>query len=56
MSKKLDILDEIFSLMQQQMQARPGSSIPAQTDECKKRAQRLDELLSLLTCRTAQHR
>ena len=48
MSKKQDLLDEVFRLMQQQMQARPGSILAAHEQEYKKRAERLDELLSQL--------
>jgi hypothetical protein len=54
MSKKQDILDEFFALMQQQMQARPDSSPAAHGEECKKRAKRLDELLTRLTGRKPQ--
>jgi len=48
MSKKQDVLDEVFSLMQHQMQARPDSILAAQEEEYQKRAERLDELLSQL--------
>ena len=54
MPKVQDILDEIFSLLQQQMQVRPGGvrprSIPAaQAEEYQKRAARIDQLLSSLS-------
>lgn len=48
MSKKYDILDEIFRLMQQQTQAKADGTPAAQTEEYKKRAERLRELLSRL--------
>jgi len=48
MSKKQDLLDEVFSLLQRQMQARPDSILAAQEEEYKKREERLDELLSQL--------
>jgi len=54
MSKKRDILDEFFALMQQQMQARPDSISTVYAEECKKRAKRLDELITRLTGRTPQ--
>jgi len=43
-----DILDEVFSLMQQQMRARLDSISATETEEYKKRAQRIDHLLSSL--------
>jgi hypothetical protein len=54
MSKKQDILDQFFALMQQQMQARPDSIPSVHAEECKKRAKRLDELLTRLTGRKPQ--
>jgi hypothetical protein len=48
MSKKQEVLDEVFSLMQHQMQARPDSILAAQEEEYQKRAERLDELLNQL--------
>jgi hypothetical protein len=54
MPKVQDILDEIFSLLQQQMQVRPGRVRPrstpaAQAGEYHKRAARIDQLLSSLS-------
>jgi hypothetical protein len=48
MAEKKDILDEIFSLMYLQMQARQGSLTAAQAEEYEKRAKRLDQLLKRL--------
>ena len=49
MPKIQDILDETFSLLQQQMQVRPGSIPAAQAEEYQKRAARIDQLLSSLS-------
>jgi len=55
MSKVRDILDEIFSLMEQQMHARPDSISATETEEYKKRAERIDYLLCCLIAE-GQHR
>jgi hypothetical protein len=49
MPKLQDILDEIFSLLQQQMQVRSGSIPAAQAGEYQKRAARIDQLLNSLS-------
>ena len=49
MPKLQDILDETFSLLQQQMQVRSGSIPAAQAEEYQKRAARIDQLLSSLS-------
>jgi hypothetical protein len=49
MPKVQDVLDETFSLLQQQMQVRLGSIPAAQTEEYQKRAARIDQLLSSLS-------
>ena len=49
MPKIQDILDETFSLLQQQMQVRSGSIPAAQAQEYQKRAVRIDQLLSSLS-------
>jgi len=49
MPKIQDILDETFSLLQQQMQVRLGSIPAAQAEEYQKRAARIDQLLSSLS-------
>ena len=43
-----DILDEVFSLMQQQMRARPDNPPATETEEYKRRAERIEHLLSYL--------
>jgi len=52
MPKIQDILDETFSLLQQQMQLRPGSIPAAQAEEYQKRAARIDQLLSSLSAQS----
>ena len=49
MSDKKDLLDEIFNLMHQQMQARKDGIAAGQRLEYERRAARIDELLKLLT-------
>ena len=49
MPKIQDILDETFSLLQQQMQVRSGSIPATQGGEYQKRAARIDQLLSSLS-------
>jgi len=49
MPKAQDILDEIFSLLQQQLQVRPDSIPAAQAEEYQKRAERIDQLLSSIS-------
>jgi len=49
MPKLQDILDEIFSLLQQQMQVRSSSIPAAQAGEYQKRAARIDQLLGSLS-------
>jgi hypothetical protein len=48
MSEKKDILDEIFSLMHLQMQARQDGSTARQAEEYEQRAKRIDRLLNRL--------
>jgi len=43
-----DILDEIFSLMHQQMQARQDGITPGQAGDFEKRAKRIDQLMNRL--------
>ena len=43
-----EILDEVFSLMQQQMRWRPDSTSATETEEYKKRAERIEHLLGYL--------
>ena len=48
MPKVRDVLDEVFSLMELQMHARPDSISAPETEEYKKRAERIDYLLGYL--------
>jgi hypothetical protein len=50
-----DILDEVFSLMQQQMRARPNNTSATETEEYKRRAERIEHLLGYLI-REGPHR
>lgn len=49
MSGERDLLDEIFSLMHQQMQTRQDGITDGQAGDYEKRAKRLDQLIDRLT-------
>jgi hypothetical protein len=44
-----EILNEVFSLMELQILAMGGSTCERETEEYRQRAERIDELLRLLT-------
>jgi hypothetical protein len=46
MSEEKDILDEIVSLMHQQVQARQDGSTNGQAEDFEKRAKRIDQLIN----------
>jgi hypothetical protein len=48
MPEKKDLLDEIFSLMHQQMQAKQTDAAAEQSVDYEKRAERIDQLINLL--------
>jgi hypothetical protein len=48
MLKVRDILDEVFGLMEQQMHARQEGISETETEEYKRRADRIERLLSSL--------
>jgi ATP-dependent protease ClpP protease subunit len=49
MAGERDLLDEIFSLLHQQMQTRQDGIADGQAEDYEKRAERIDQLIDRLT-------